>query len=138
MGNYHFIWLLPDEATLEASLHENPKIIDKIKANAPQASSNDASGFSYFKPREFYRQATGDQSASLTTAEEQLDSRVLEALEMEDADIIVDLRENNGSHSDKYEEFWKCLKIFLQKSTAVHERRQSTTTAKAISVRDLI
>ena len=59
---------------------------------------------------------------------------------MEDEDIIVDLRENNGSHSDKYKEFWKCLQIFLQESTAVHERRQSTTTymAKAISVRDLI
>ena len=47
--------------------------------------------------REFYRQATGDQSASLTTAEKELDARLREALEMEDADIIVDLRENNGS-----------------------------------------
>ena len=152
VGNYHFIWLLPDEVTLEASLHENQKIIDKIKADAPiyhnrALRKHLVSQFGRISKqsnlallREFYRQATGDQSASLTTAEEQLDSRLREALEMEDADIIVDLRENNGSHSDKYEEFWKCLQIFLQESTAVHERRQSTTTymAKAISVRDLI
>ena len=35
VSNYHFIWLLPDEVTLETSLYENQKIIDKIKADAP-------------------------------------------------------------------------------------------------------
>ena len=35
MGNYHFIWLLPDKVTMEASLHKNQKIIDKIKAEVP-------------------------------------------------------------------------------------------------------
>ena len=45
--------------------------------------------------REFYCAATGDQSASLTTNESEIDERLREALEMEDPDIIVDLREVN-------------------------------------------
>ena len=151
-GNYHFMWLLPDKVTLEASLHENQKIIDKIKADVPTYHNRALrkhliSQFGHISKqsnlallREFYRQATGDQSASLTTAEKELDARLREALEMEDADIIVDLRENNGSQSDKYKVFWECLQRYLQESTAVHERRHGNVTymAKAISVRDLI
>lgn len=152
VGNYHFIWLLPDEVTLEASLHENQKIIDKIKADVPTYHNRALrkhliSQFGRISQqsnlailREFYRQATGDQSASLTTAEKELDERLREALEMEDTDIIVDLRENNGSQSDEYKVFWECLQSFLRDSTAVHERRHGIVTymAKAISVRDLI
>ena len=103
------MWLLPDKVTLEASLHENQKIIDKIKADIPTYHNRALrkhliSQFGHVSKqsnlallREFYCQATGDQSASLTTAEKELDARLREALEMEDADIIVDLRENNGS-----------------------------------------
>ena len=153
VGNYHFVWILPEKVTLEASLHENQKIIDKIKSDAPTYYHNRAlrkhliSQFGRISKssnlatlREFYRQATGDQSASLTTAEEELDARLREALEMEDADVIVDLRENNGSQSDKYKVFWECLATYLRDATAVHERRHGSVTymAKTISVRDFI
>ena len=100
-GNYHFMWLFPDKDTLEASLHENQKIIDKIKADVPTYHNRALrkhliSQFGHISKqsnlallREFYIQATGDQSASLTTADKELDARLCEALEMEDADIIV-------------------------------------------------
>ena len=131
IGNYHFIWLLPAQVTLEASLHENQKIIDKIKTDVPiyhnrALRKHLISQFGRISGQsnlailcEFYRQATGDrdQSASLTTAEKELDERLREALEMEDADIVIDLRENNGSHSDKFKVFWECLQRFLQDST---------------------
>ena len=152
MGGPAALYVATPKVTLEASLHENQKIIDKIKADVPTYHNralrkhlisqlghiSKQSNFALLC--EFYRQATGDQSTSLTTAEKELDARLREALEMEDADIIVDLRENNGSRSDKYKVFWECLQRFLQESTAVHERRQSdvTYTAKAIYVRDLI
>ena len=73
----------------------------------------------------------------MTTAEEELDARLREALEMEDADVVVDLRENNG---DKYKVFLECLATYLRDATAVHERRNGSVTymAKAISVRDLV
>ena len=34
-SNYHFMWLPSNKVTLEASLHENQKIIDKTKADVP-------------------------------------------------------------------------------------------------------
>ena len=84
--------------------------------------------------------ATGDQSANLTTAEEELDQRLREALEMEDADLVVDLRESNKLHSNNFSVFWEKMKVYLDESTSVHERRHGTVTymAKAISVRDLV
>ena len=63
--------------------------------------------------RKFYRLATGDQSASLTTAEEELDERLREALEMEDPDLMVDLHELNKGHSDKFAVFWEKMKMYL-------------------------
>ena len=84
--------------------------------------------------------ATGGQSANLTTADKELDQRLREALEMEDADLVVDLRESNKLHSNKFSVFWEKMKVYLDESTSVHERRHGTVTymAKAISVRDLV
>lgn len=44
--------------------------------------------------------AGGDQSASLTTAESEIDERLREALEMEDPELIVDLRKENKGQSN--------------------------------------
>ena len=90
--------------------------------------------------QEFYRQATGDQSASLTTSEKELDERLHEALKIEDPDLLIDLRENNGRKGDKYASFWEKMKLYLNESTAVQDCRHGLVTymAKAISVRDLI
>ncbi len=59
---------------------------------------------------------------------------------MEDPDIIMDLREKNRSHSEKYKVFWEQCRIYLQDMSAVHERRHDHVTylAAALSVRDLI
>ena len=70
--------------------------------------------------REFYRAATGDQSASLTTAENELDERLREALEMEDPDLIVDLRTQNKDQGNKFAVFWEKMKVYLDESSAVH------------------
>lgn len=35
MGNYHFVWPIPDNVSLEASLCENQKNITFIQASAP-------------------------------------------------------------------------------------------------------
>ena len=77
---------------------------------------------------------------SLTTAEEELDERLREALEMEDQDLMVDLRELNKGHSDMFAVFWEKMNVYLNESSAVHERRHGEVTymAKAVSVRDLI
>ena len=75
-----------------------------------------------------------------TTDEGELDKRITEALQMEDSDIIIDLRQHNIGRQAKYDVFWGKCSEFLQETTAVHERRHGDTCfmAKAISVRDLI
>ena len=82
----------------------------------------------------------GDASAAHTTEAAEIDARVAEFLEMEDPDIIIDLREVNCSGSDKYKVFWEQCKVYLQEVTTVHERRhdQVTYLAQALFVRDLI
>ena len=119
MGNCLFIWPLPEQVTLEAALSENQKIVMKIQNDVPvyhrRALRNKLiHSFGSISPktnlatlRKFYRAATGDQSASLTLNESKIDKRLREALEMEDPDIIVDLRELNKGHSSKFSTFWE-------------------------------
>ena len=70
-------------------------------------------------------------------SEEEVDKRVIEALEMEDLDVTIDLRELNTNGHDHYSVFWDKCNEYLSGCTS---RRHGVTTfmAKAISVRDLI
>ena len=73
--------------------------------------------------------------------ESEIDRRVVEAMEMEDPDILIDLRHRNVNGSDKYGSFWTQCRKFLDECTAVQERRHDsicTYMAKAISARDLV
>ena len=64
--------------------------------------------------------------------------QVAEAIDMEDPDILMDLRYQNANGSDKYSSvFWAKCKQFLNECTAVHGRRHDTVSYMA-SVRDLI
>ena len=152
VGNHLFLWPLPDHVTMEAALNENQKVITLIQKDTPVFHRRAfrrklISAFGRISPktnlatfREFYRAATGDQTSRLTTAESEIDERLREAVEMEDVDVIVDLRELNKGRSSKFTGFWDKMKVFLNESSAVHERRHGGTTylAKAISIRDLI
>ena len=90
--------------------------------------------------RSIYHSLTGDQSAARTTAEEEMDQCVSEALMMEDPKIIMDLRQLNTNGKDSFGVFWDKCSEYLSACTSVHERRHGMVTfmAKAISVRDLI
>ena len=85
VGNYLFVWPIPEHVTLEAALSENQKVISQIQSDVPVYHCRELrkkliAKFGQISPktnvatlREFYRAATGDQSASLTTTEEELD-----------------------------------------------------------------
>ena len=83
----------------------------------------------------------GDASAGRTTEECEIDAQVEEALQMEDPDILLDLRHLNQNKQDKkYAVFWEQCQVYLNECIAVHERRHDAVTymAKAISVCDLV
>ena len=90
--------------------------------------------------RSIYHTLTGDQSASRTTSEQEIDQRISEALAMEDPDVIIDLRELNSNGKDRFSVFWEKCSQYLSMCTSVHDRRHGSVTfmAKAVSVRDLI
>ena len=87
-----------------------------------------------------YQSLTNDKSAARTTAEHEVDERLIEFLSMEDPDVIVDLRELNKNGKDRYQVFWERCSQYLSECTSVHERRHDSVVymAKAISIRDLV
>ena len=59
--------------------------------------------------RSIYKSLTGDTSSSHITDEAAIDQRLKEAVENEDLDLIIDLREANEGQVGKYGTFWsKC------------------------------
>ncbi|CAB4395230.1 unnamed protein product [Rhizophagus irregularis] len=88
---------------------------------------------------------TGDISAAENAIEAKVDERVRLALELEDPEITIDLREHNDGQPGKYNDFWKITAQFLAGKaadtvTAVDECRHDTVVhlATAISVNDLL
>ena len=153
VGNLHFVWRSStDDAS--AAFEQSIATIERVKQLLPsfhtramrRAMFEKFGRFSHsVKPamlRYFYCDLTGDSSASETTAEGEVDRRVLQFLEMEDPDILLDLRAVNSGQKSKYDLFWdECGKYLNEEvCAAVDDRRhtQITHLARAISVRDLI
>ena len=93
--------------------------------------------------RYFYRDLTGDNSASCDLEEAEIDKRVQEVIEMEPESptTVIDLREVKHTESrTKFDVFWAEAEKYLNEDigTAVDDRRhaQITHLAKAISIRD--
>ena len=82
----------------------------------------------------------GDCSASSNTEQSELDERVRLILDMEDADIVTDLRALNGKKRTQYDTFWSECENFLSEDAAVDDRRHGNIThlARAISIRDFV
>ena len=150
--NHNFVWKLPDDFSVEACLSENQRVVTTLMDTLPvyhtramrrEFVSHYGSLMNTTKPfvlRSIYRELTKDASSSRTFDEDQVDKRLKEALECEDFDIVVDLRELNEGRTAKYDEFWKKCDEYLAESTAVPERRhgQVCFMAQALSVRDLV
>ena len=152
IGNYHFVWAIPEHVTLEAALNENVRLLEDIKSQVPvfHGRALKAEFVSKFGRLvrgapldtlwEIYRNLTGDSSSSRTSDEKEVDARVQQALEMENPDLLLDLRAHNSSHSNQFSVFWEKLQAFLNDQSTVHERRHGDVAymAKIISVRDLV
>ena len=107
LGNSHFIWRVLDTDTVEQCFQKSLIVIDKVKLGIPQYHTRAmrqamAEKFGRISPgvkpavlRYFYKELTGDCSASNTTQESQVDERVRQLIDMEpeDPNTIVDLRE---------------------------------------------
>lgn len=84
----------------------------------------------------------GDASAASSLDEKVINDRVQLFVDMEDPDVVLDLRALNSGQKTKYDTFWDEVQKFLREDVglAAEERRHSEVThlARAISVRDLL
>ncbi|CAH3147064.1 unnamed protein product [Pocillopora meandrina] len=70
-----------------------------------------------------YRFLTDDSSANDNAISNALDIRMAVAINSEDPDLAVDLREMNEGRPEKYEVFWEALGSYLEEHMAAQERR---------------
>ena len=153
LGTMHFMWCIPESITESELLCQNmivaQSVREKIQTYHTHAMRKEAMNtfgrICGVKPkflREIYKRLTGDMSASRTTNEAEVDTRVRLALDGEDANIIVDLRELNEGRQEKFSVFWSECKSYLENVTevAVQERRHGEITylASALSSRDML
>ena len=62
--------------------------------------------------RALYKELTNDASAATNLHEAEINERMRIILEMEDADIVVDLRHLNSGRKARYDIFWiECQKF---------------------------
>ncbi len=154
IGNLNFIWKIPIKASEKDILSQSQQVIETCKQEIPTFHTRFMRKTLYSKygcvapsmkrsvMKSFYKELSGDQSFSANEHEEEIDRRVYQMLEMEDPDIIIDLRELNCGCKSQYDVFWEECKKFIQEriGAAVDDRRHSCVAhiACAISVHDLI
>lgn len=84
--------------------------------------------------RNMYKSLTGDSSCSRSAAETEVDDRVAklaeEAFELDEPDILLDLRGLNGKpNATAFDKFWEELSAYLEEITpAVDDHRHGSTT----------
>ena len=150
-GNYHFIWKVTGD---EGEIFERSQaVIDRVRAVIPkyhtramrkQIQEKFGRLSSGVKPHQFrfiYKELTGDSSESINLTEKEIDQRVREFIDMEDIDILPDLRIHNSGRQSSFDSFWNICEQVLndQVGLAVDDRRhdQVTHIASVVSVRDL-
>ena len=73
--------------------------------------------------RAIYRFLTDDSSANDNAISKALDIRMAVAINSEDQDLAVNLRQMNEGRLEKYEVFWEALGTYLEEHMAAQERR---------------
>ena len=138
IGSLHWLWQT-DASDISSALQVCQPIIEQLKANMPMHHTRAMRKAMFEKfglvnknvnksvLRHFYRDLTGDCAVSSSVSEKEVDERLLALFELEEPDLVYDLRAaNSGNQSNRYSVFWSKAKEFLEDvGTAVDERRHS-------------
>ena len=150
LGSMTFLWHLPSDSSEDST--STAKAITCLNSkqklyHTRQMSRDFLIQYSEFVKaptcvlRHMFKELVRDSSAAVPTIEQKVDERVAEAIiELQDPEIIMDLRKNNGKVQSSFEDFWSELQKYLDEIiTPVNERRHGDTMYLpiAISVHDL-
>lgn len=153
LGSHNFIWRISPNVEEADAVAKNTEVIQLLKQELPSYHTRamrrsfirKASLICNLKAKDarfIYKQLSGDSAEAETADQKEIDARVYQAFEMEDPDIITDLRCHNKGQPSKYDAFFEKAKQYLENviETAVDERRHDEMThlAQAISVPDLL
>nr|XP_022306505.1 uncharacterized protein LOC111112916 isoform X2 [Crassostrea virginica] len=155
LGSHNFLWRIPNNVsdTDNDLVQKNTDVIQALSKDLPsyhtramrRAFINKASllcNLNASNARYIYKSLAGDCSLAENSTEKEVDLRVQQAFEMEDPDIITDLRQHNTGQPSKYQAFFTYAQQYLENviETAVDDRRHDRFThlAQAMSVPDLL
>ena len=152
IGNTNCIWKVPEQDP--DSFSQSQQTIEIVKKQIPtfhtrtmrrslmQKYGRVAPNIKPAVLRSLYRDLTDDSSAATNQHTAEVDERVRLILDMEDPDVVLDLRALNTGHKSQYDVFLEECKKFLEEEvgTPVDDRRhdQVVHLARAISARDLL
>ncbi|XP_065929132.1 uncharacterized protein [Magallana gigas] len=151
LGNVNLVWKVNEEDTQQSTSMEIG-IVNKIRESIPKYATRQMqkdfilkyhkhSGGSKSILRNIYQFLTDYEYTPENKQTAQIDLRTSKILlELDDTELIFDLRKNNGKTCDpRLEPFWSELGKFLDEKSVVHERRHTDTQYMpfAMSVEDL-
>ena len=127
MGNFHFIWRISEEASCSDLIESSQHPIEALKSKIPfyhshtmkaQLMSKYGRIMPCLKPALLhivYRELTGDHSSSTNEHEAKIDKRVQQLIEMEDSEIVVDLRKHNEGRKSQHDVFGMSVESTFKK-----------------------
>ena len=148
-GNKHldFAWRVPESHDEASLISENIKVRERITPNIPKYHSRTMKrtfiqlfgSITNTKSailRKAYSYLTDDESASRTLDEAELDKRVSEMIDLQDPELITDLRINNQGQPERFDVFLQeCQKYINQHvETAVDDRRHDAVSDSEVVV----
>ncbi|XP_013398537.1 uncharacterized protein LOC106165011 [Lingula anatina] len=151
-GSLHFLWKVPARHE-DRDLNTTNKLIHQIEKDIPVYHTREMrkrfrerfSLVSNAKPvllNEMYQFLTNDSTAEECTTSKEVRQRLKFLLDVQDPDLVVDLRSMNEGRKEKYQHFWdEATKMIEEKQLAtVDDRRhgQVCHMALAMSVPDFI
>ena len=125
MGNQHWIWHT-SATDINSALQTCQPIIEKIRVMIPQFHTRAMREAAFEKYglvsasikkailRHIYKDLVGDSSAAVTTSQQEVDERVSAFFELEEPDLMYDLRETYAGKGSKFDMLWDKAKEFLE------------------------
>ena len=149
--NLHFVWKIPIVEEESEMFDKSYKIRDSLIAEMPVYhtramrsefvnSFGRVTGVKAAILREVYKRLTGDKSAASYESEEMVDKRVREMLDMEDPDLIWDLRVNNEGRPEEFATFLEECKNYIDgvAQTVVDDRRHDDVQTESDGSQEVI
>lgn len=123
IGSLHWLWLT-DSTDIYSALQSCHPVIESLKSSMPEYHTRAmwnamynkfglviTSGVSKAVLRYFYRDLTSDQALSPSLSEQEVDERLEALFDLEEPELLYDLRGANPGRPCQFETFWQKSRV---------------------------